>query len=364
MSEATITNSPTPTVNSPKKGYSVFWLVATLVLLVMLLGSVCMNFGLLVTIATLGASLDIEAGDLNKKVLDKQGDNILQIKSQILVIEAQGVITSYGNPLMTNTVISPTVIEKQLKQAEQDDSIKAVILKVVSPGGEVTASDKIYQAILEFRAKSNKPIIAYFETVSASGGYYISCGCDEIIAHPTCITGSIGVIFSFFQAQELMEEKLGIQYVVFKSGAHKDIGSFAREMTDSDKKIFQDMLDEIYGRFLEIVLKARPELAKLDQTDHAAVLNIADGRIYTAKQALNLKLIDSIGLWPDAIKRSIALAKIGNDYQVIKFQQKKSLMQELMETQTANKQPSISQEVANIVENYTRPQLYYMWTGK
>lgn len=357
------TNASSPTPEKPKKdkdgGANAFWIVATVLLLFALLVSGFIIFSLLMVVGTMGGTIDM-AGELNKKVVESHGDYQLRQYSQILVIKAKGVITSYAS-MMADNIISPDDIEKQLKQAAEDDNIKAVILQVNSPGGEITASDKIYQAILEFRTKTKKPIIAYFDTVSASGGYYISCGCDEIVAHPTCITGSIGVIFSFFQMQDLMENKLGIRHVVIKSGDHKDLGSFSRPMTDAEKQILQDMLNEMYLRFLDdVVLKARPELAKLPREE---ILKIADGRIYTAKQAKEKYLIDQICYWKDAITRIRELAKIGEDYQLVSYRQQKSLFQEIMETQTQSSTKSLSQEVGTVLDHYTRPQLYYMWVG-
>ncbi len=344
-----------------KHGFSVFWVISSIVLIILLTFSGLLNLVLGLMVAALGTS-GIESNLSQKKVVQTLGESLNEkdeINSQILVINLKGVIT--GQDIWSQSSIIPEHIEKQLLQAKKDSKIKAVILKITSPGGEITASDKIYQAVLEFREKTKKPVLAYFDTLAASGGYYIAVATDEIIAHPTCITGSIGVIFSFFQFHELMKEKLGIQYTVIKSGPNKDAGSFARALTEEEKKIFQSMIDEMYERFLEVVTKGRPELAKLSREE---LVSIADGRIYTAKQALSFNLVDSVDYWNKALERAKVLANISEDeiVQVVTYQQTPSLFQELFGSKT--QKPSLVQECSSIIEEYTRPNMYYLWLSK
>lgn len=330
------------------KGYSVFWVIFSIVLLLLLGISFLINLALGVTVAALGAP-GTELIGLHKKTIEKRGTG----DSQILVINLKGVISS--QKFLSEAVIHPDSVQKQLKQATDDPKIKAVILKITSPGGEITASDKIYRNILEFREKTKKPVIAYLEGLAASGGYYIAAACDEIIVHPMCITGSIGVIMSFMQFQKLMEEKLGIKYIVIKSGEHKDLGSFARDLTEQEKVIFQEMITEMYERFLEVVTKARPVLA---QKSREELLKIADGRIYTGKQAYALGLTDYLDYWEKAVERSCTLAKLDSqNIEVLSFDELKSLFQEILASQTTQKQ-SISEEIVSTIWQQGQPQLY------
>lgn len=194
-------------------------------------------------------------------------------------------------------------VKEKLRKAEKDRRIKGVVLRINSPGGTVTASDTLYQEIRRFKERKEVPVVAQMMDTAASGGYYTALSADRIVAQPTSITGSIGVVLQKFDLHELLA-KIGILNTPVKSGAHKDIGSPFRPQTEEEKKILQNTIDTLYRRFVETVTENRKGLR------HEEVLSLADGRIFTAEQALDHRLIDRIGYLDDAIDEVKKLAGI------------------------------------------------------
>lgn len=228
-------------------------------------------------------------------------------KEKVLMVDVSGIITSASNPNILNrekNILSS--IRYRLEKAAEDKHIKGIILRIDTPGGEVTASDIIYNEIQMFKQKTGVPVVVLGMGIMASGGYYIASASDYIIAHPTAITGSIGVISIFPNIKELFD-KLGIQVNIIKSGKMKDSGSTFREMTSEEEAVFQSMVDEFYQNFFDVVLEGRKELLTRER-----LKEIADGRIYTAGQALELKLIDEIGYFDTAFEKAKQLAGIRN----------------------------------------------------
>lgn len=193
--------------------------------------------------------------------------------------------------------------KQTLNQAVRDKEVKAIVLLIDSPGGEVTAADTIYQAVV--KARKSKPIVVYMGSLAASGGYYVACGGNFLMASDTSITGSIGVIIETLNYQQLLG-KIGVEAVVFKSGKFKDILSGARPMTPEEKDYIQRMVMQTYDKFVGIVAKERniPE-------DYLRN-NIADGRIISGKDALEAKLINGLGQIEDAYEKARQLAKAPN----------------------------------------------------
>lgn len=218
-------------------------------------------------------------------------------KNKVLLIDLSGVITSQeqSGALSLRTHPSPVAnIKESLDKASLDSNVKAIILRINSPGGTVTASDLIYNELIHFKERTGIKIIATIMDLGASGGYYAAVAADKIIAHPTSVTGSIGVIMVNMNMQGLLE-KIGVRGIVIKSGAKKDMGSPFREMTEEEEALFQGVIDDLYSRFVSVVAAGRKDLSEEE------VRKIADGRIYTAGQALELGLIDEIGYLEDAI---------------------------------------------------------------
>ncbi len=227
-----------------------------------------------------------------EKTLGGRGGN------KILVVDLEGMIANKEKRSLAGGEIALGMVDEvreMLEKAGGDDEIRALLLRVNSPGGTVTASDIIHHQVLRFKEKRRVPVYVLIEDLAASGGYYIAVAGDRIIAHPTSLTGSIGVIALKLNLKELMD-KVGVDFEVVKSGDKKDFMSPLRPLTDEERRLFQDTIDRFHARFVEVVSRGRPGL------DDAAVRAIADGRVYTATQALDNKMIDQIGYLDDAIE--------------------------------------------------------------
>lgn len=209
---------------------------------------------------------------------------------KIAIVEVKGMITQ-----------SSGVIE-ELQQYLADDGVKAIILRVDSPGGGVGPSQEIYREIMRIKSNSKRKVVTSMGSVAASGGYYIASASDLIVANPGTITGSIGVIMQFSNFEELLK-KIGVKGVVLKSGEHKDIGSPFREMTPEEKRIMQEVLDNVHQQFIQAVADGR-------KLDRSKVAQIADGRILTGEQAKSLGLVDQLGNLQDTIDITAKLAGI------------------------------------------------------
>ena len=209
---------------------------------------------------------------------------------KIAIVEVRGVITQ-----------SSGVIE-ELQQYLADDGVKAIILRIDSPGGGVGPSQEIYREIMRIKSNSKRKVVTSMGSVAASGGYYIASASDLIVANPGTITGSIGVIMQFSNFEELLK-KIGVKGVVLKSGEHKDIGSPFREMTPEEKRIMQEVLDNVHQQFIQAVADGR-------KLDRSKVAQIADGRILTGEQAKSLGLVDQLGNLQDTIDITAKLAGI------------------------------------------------------
>ena len=215
-------------------------------------------------------------------------------KDKILIIDISGIISDTERRSLSGEPDTVARIKEELKMASKDKHIKAVILRINSPGGTVTASDMIYHEIKQFKEETNIKVISCVMDLGASGGYYIAVSADKIVAHPTTVTGSIGVIMLNVSVEGLLQ-KIGVKDTSIKTGEHKDMGSPLKTMTEEERKIFQGVLDNMYEKFLSVITENRRELT------YEKLKLLADGRIYTAQQALENKLIDQIGYLDDAI---------------------------------------------------------------
>lgn len=219
----------------------------------------------------------------------------LTITKKVAVIPIQGPI------------LASEVIVNQLIDFRDDDSVKAIVLRVNSPGGAVGPSQEIASEVK--KAAIIKPVIVSMGTVAASGGYYISAPAKEIFANPGTLTGSIGVIMEFTNIEELLS-KVGLQSQVVKSGEMKDVGSATRPMTDEDRAVLQGIIDDVHQQFVDFVAKGR-------NMDPEVVYRLADGRVYTGKQALANGLVDKLGTLQDAISSAGALGGIEGEPDVV-----------------------------------------------
>ncbi|MCG3159066.1 MAG: hypothetical protein JMDDDDMK_00042 [Acidobacteria bacterium] len=208
-------------------------------------------------------------------------------------------------------------VNRHLKQYGDDSRVKAVILRVDSPGGGVSASQEIYREVKRIKEDKKKKVVISMGSVAASGGYYISAPADKIFANPGTITGSIGVIAEWLNYKELAEWAK-LKPVTFKSGEFKDTGSPTRDLTDAEKKYFQAMIDELYGQFVGAVTEGRQGKGETGaELNKERVIQLADGRVYTGEAARKNGLVDEIGNYEDAVKATAKLVNIKGDPQII-----------------------------------------------
>jgi protease-4 len=231
---------------------------------------------------------------------------------KILLLPIRGVISD--NPRQELLRTQPSTVQEavsHLRKAEKDPLVKAVVLQLDSPGGSVTASDVLYNEIRLFKERTGRKVVAVMMDVAASGGYYVALAADLILAHPTTVTGSVGVVFLRPKVAGLME-KVGVGVEVSKSGKDKDIGSPFRATTPEEERIFQAMTDRLAKRFLDLVRANR----RLEPAQLAAV---STARVYLAEEAVNLNLVDRIGYMPDAVAEAKTLVGLKDDARVMVY---------------------------------------------
>ncbi len=226
---------------------------------------------------------------------------------RIAVIPVEGVI---GGDMAK-------AVNRHLKQYGNDSRVKAIILRVDSPGGGVSASQEIYREVKRVKEDKKKKIVVSMGTVAASGGYYIACPADKIFANPGTVTGSIGVIAEWINYKDLVEWAK-VKPVVFKSGEFKDTGSPTRDLTEREKQYFQGMINELYGQFVGAVTDGRKGRgSEGGELNEERVKALADGRVYTGEGALRSGLIDSLGNYEDALKETAKMVGIKGEPQVL-----------------------------------------------
>ncbi|MCX7817175.1 MAG: signal peptide peptidase SppA [Syntrophales bacterium] len=209
---------------------------------------------------------------------------------------------------------------RQIKEFEEEDKIKAIVIRVESPGGSVVASEEIYSAIKSLREK--KKVVASLGGIAASGGYLVACAADKIVANPGTITGSISALMHFANVESLMQ-KIGLRSIVIKSGKFKDIGSPVREMTTEERALLQGLVDDIYEHLLEVISKER----KIKKEE---LRKIADGRVFTGRQAKTLGLVDELGDQSFAVKLAASMAGLKGEPQVVYPSKRKASFKELL----------------------------------
>jgi protease-4 len=223
-------------------------------------------------------------------------------------------------------LVSSESIVSELKDYADDGSIKAIVIRIDSPGGGVVPSQEIFNAVKHAK-KEGKKVVVSMGSVAASGGYYIAAAADKIVANPGTLTGSIGVKMEFANVEKLLD-KIGIKGMVVKAGQYKDIGSPFREMTESEKKLLQDVIDDVHNQFIEAVSEGRG-------IPIADVTAIADGRIFTGRQAQSLRLVDQMGDLDDAIKLAGAIAGIKGKPNIVEKKKKIPFLDYLKEESAA-----------------------------
>ena len=288
---------PPLTSNGPvpkRTGWIVYAIIATFFLCLSLLANVGLFSAMVVTDGT-------GVGEARRTRFEEQflqGDT--DTKDKIAVVYLAGVISSASDGALSEEGLVGD-IRNQLNQAVEDKHVKAIILRINSPGGEVVASDAIYQAVAQ--ARDDKPVVASMESVGASGGYYAALGATRIMATDLTITGSIGVILQSYSFGVLMD-KVGVKSHTFKSGRYKDVLNPTREPTAQEKEMVQTLIMEVYDKFVGIVAKERHMKVDTLKT------GLADGRILSGKQAREGGFIDDLGGFDEAIEKAMELGKV------------------------------------------------------
>ena len=326
--------SPYPVYQAPPRRFS-GWKVIGRVLFGL---SVLVNIGLFLLLISAIVMIATGGGGVYKTVL-REGPR----DSRIAVINVSGIIDGG----------QAEEVSRQLAAARQDRAVKGIILRVDSPGGTISASDRIYREIMDYRKEHGLPAVAFMQGMAASGGYYASVACEKIVAEPTTITGSIGVVMVHFVFQNLLEDKLGIQPVFLTMGEKKDWPSSFRKPTQEELAyVHERLLDPAYKRFVDVVKEGRQ-----DTLTPKEVEKLADGSIFGADRALEAKLIDKIGYLDEAIVTVKALAGIGAA-QVVEYRRPFSLMGLL----NAKSGPIPKLDRKTLFE-FGTPQILYLWSA-
>jgi protease-4 len=315
--------------------------MATLIVLALL---AALAFSMLLNIALIGGNAVSSADTLQEEYFSE--DEFQNGDDKIAIISVEGTILNMEG-----------FVKQQIDQARRDENVKAVVLRVDSPGGSVAASDYLYHHLSKLRAESKKPIVVSMGSIAASGGYYISMAAGPvektIFAEPSCFTGSIGVMIPHYNVAGLFD-KYGIEQDAIVSHRLKDMGSLGRQMTDEEKQIFQTLVDESFVRFKQIICDNRSQFTKNPE----ALNELATGQVYTAQQAKDSGLIDEIDFIEAAIDRAIELAGADrNNVQVIRYKATPSLASLLLGAQAQPRGFDVQQ-----LFELSSPKAYYMAT--
>lgn len=232
--------------------------------------------------------------------------------NKIALVEVRGIILSHGDAW--SQVAAADAICEQLQQAAEDEAVKAIVLRIDSPGGEVTASDLIHHQVCQVRERYGKVVVAAMESVAASGGLYVAVAADRIVAHRMTTTGSIGVIAQTINYHQLLD-KIGLQSETYKSGPMKDLLSGARPRTELEREFMNGHIQSIYNEFVKVVAAGRPNLSE----EKIRGTELGDGRIFSGQEALTLGLVDELGFFDDALALAAELADIGENYQLVYY---------------------------------------------
>lgn len=278
-------------------------------------------------------------------------------RERVLVIPITGFLSESSEKGLLDK--RPGVVQEvvsQLRLAEKDPSIKALVLEIDSPGGSTTAADMLYHEITRFKERTRVPVVAALMGVAASGGYYVALPADRVVAHPTTVTGSIGVILIQPRVNDLMG-KIGVAIEVAKSGREKDMGSPFRASTPEERKLFQDLIDRLARRFFDLVEKHRRiATPDLDQ--------VFGARIYLAHEALRLGLVDRVGYLSDALSEAKSLAGLPDDGRVVVYRRTRYPNDNLYNTSASSGDGGsvslVDLRLRELVPTLS-PGFYYLW---
>ena len=324
----------------PRRRFRILGPLLLITLLLVLAGSVLLNLGLL-------SLLGLGALDSDRRVQERHFSHQPGAADKVAILSVEGVILG-----------GEGFFKRQIDRAREDERVKAVVLRVNSPGGTVSGSDYMYHHLKKLSEEREIPIVVSMGGIAASGGYYVSMAVgdrpDTIYAEPTTWTGSIGVIIPHYDLSKMLNEKLGIEEDSIASHRLKGMGSFAKPMTEEEKAIFQTLVDDSFTRFKDIVQDGRPKFKK----DPESLDRLATGQVYSADQALANGLVDKIGFLEEAVDRAIALAGLdGEEVEVVRYKPEPTLADLLL----GAKAESRTLDMATLLD-MTVPRAYYLCT--
>jgi protease IV len=276
-------------------------------------------------------------------------------RNKILLVHISGIISAEER--RETFVARPSMVQEivaQLDMAARDDRVRGVVLLINTPGGSSTASDILYNEIMRFKGKSEARVVASLMALATSGGYYAALAADRILAHPTSVTGSVGTVYLQPRVVGLMD-KVGVEVVAFKSGEMKDMGAFFRNATEEEEAIFRSMIDQINSRFLGLVQERR-------QLSPERMGTVGTARLFSAGQAQDAGLIDSIGYVHDAIGEAAELAGVGDDYRVIAYRRTPTANDTVYNPSTAMIPSGVTGKSISEMLSLPAAGFYHLWS--
>lgn len=275
---------------------------------------------------------------------------------KIVLVEISGVISDAEERPTFSLGERPSIVAETknvLERAADDDDVAALLLRINSPGGSVSASDTLYHEIKAWKDENKKPVFAFLNGLSTSGAYYIAMAADRVVAHPAAVTGSIGVVMPGLSIEGLME-KYGVADQTLTSGPFKDTGSLLRDMRPDERKQLQSVIDDLYGRFTSVVAQGRPAL------DPARIRALADGRVYSAQQALAAGLVDELGYLDDAVAQVQQRAGIAES-RVVVYHRANSMRENIYSRAPNLSLDALQLGLASLRRSALAPGFYYLW---
>ena len=345
---------PPPRAAKPAGRGCGFWLLAMFALLFF-----CTTVLLLISFVALFSGEDgirSSSGErrhnLTETTLEGSGS------SKILLLPLEGVIGDVGG-MFGEPEDHVGLVQESLKQARDDAQVKAVLLYVDSPGGGLTASDVLYHNLVSFQKETQRPVVTLFGDVAASGGYYVAAATQEIIAHPTTLTGSIGVIMPMIGIEKLLE-KIGVESRTIKAGELKDMGSMTRPMNERERAMLQSIANEYHQQFIQVVLKGMKNRGVTVPPD--AAREYCDGRVFSAEEAKKMGFVDKIGYYDEAIASVRQKAGLNPaDTRVVTYHRKLRLLEMLLaNSQAPKRQTKITVRVQGLPD-LAQSRFFYMW---
>lgn len=329
--------------------------------------SIFLNVAFIVVIVVLGSLLGatkyrdtLSTG--YKKVYTEGGSFVSKVsRHEIALLYLTGMISemSSGRGVFDYSEDPVSAITNRLQAVREDEKIRGVLLVIDSPGGSVTASDHLYREIVRFREETGVPVVTMMKQIAASGGYYVAAASDYIVAQPTTVTGSIGVIMFNFNVKGLMD-KFGVEYIAIKTGKYKDLMSPFKAAEEEEISWMQIIVDQMLEQFVDAVQKGRKNLSR------EQVLELTDGQIFIAKDALRLGLIDEIGYMESAVRVLSQMAGV-TDPVIVEFERERVLRDIFGWMRLRLRPLSISEVLGPYISNYRevlRPyEVYYLWEG-